>query len=147
MPIRVADPRVEVIEGRRTLVVERNPPLPETLELLLQGGRDRHGRVWRPLHVTARAELRLQGARSSCLGQDHRLTPWLQGTHIGSDLVIRSLLLLSCLDCGAVCARDRSHDTLDRLPTGGRPSRRRDHVIAWYAGARPLNRLYGGRTQ
>ena len=137
-------PRVEVIEGRRTLVTERRPPLPPTLALLLEGGRDPAGRIWNVLRLTARAPLRLTGARASCLGQDHRTAPWLEGWHTGSDLVIRFLHLAACLDCGSVCVRDRSIDSLAQLPTGRQAPRRRDHVLAWYSGARPLNRTFGG---
>ena len=136
-------PRVEVIEGRRTLVTERRPPIPATLDMLLEGGRDASGRAWAPLRVTARAPLRLLGARADCLGQDHRTAPWLEGWHTGSDLVIRFLHLAACLDCGSVCVRDRSVDSLAQLPTGRQAPRRRDHVIGWYSGARPLHRTYG----
>jgi hypothetical protein len=136
------DPRVVTIEGRRTLVVERHPPLPPSLELLLEGGADQTGRVWRPLRLVVRRPLRLLGTRAGCSQQDHRLADWLEGFHSGSDAVVRYLRLLVCQDCGAVCVRDRSFDTLTHLPTGGQNARRKDHVIAWYSGARRHQRLY-----
>lgn len=140
---RVPDPSVQIIEGRKTLVVERRPPLPSSLQLLLEGGRDAAGRIWSPIRLIASRRLVLAGARYACLGQDHRLTPWLEGFHTGSDRVARFLSLAACSDCGAVCVRDRSFDSLDRLPTGGQKPRRKDHVMAWYSGARPANRTYG----
>jgi hypothetical protein len=141
------EPRVAVIEGRRTLIVERNPPLPESLALLLEGGRDSARRSWSPIRLTSRQPLRLMGARTACLGQDHRLVPWLEGFHTGSDLVTRFLHVHACADCGSVCVRDHSLDFLDGLPTGDQRRRRKDHVIAWYSGARPLNRTFGRSTQ
>lgn len=143
MAPRLPDPRVEVIEGRRTLVVHRRPPLPASLSLLVEGGRDTSGHAWQPIDLVLRQPLRLSGARSHCLGQDHRLQLWLEGFHTGSDGVRRYLSLAACRDCGAICVRDRSHDLIPRLPTGGRRPLRKDHVIAWYSGARPLNRTYG----
>lgn len=138
----MTDPHVEVIEGRRTLVIERRPPLPPTLALLIEGGRDAHGRTWSPLRVAHSQPLRIYGARQSCLGQDHRLAAWVEGFHTGSDGVARHLALLACQDCGSVCVRDRSLDTLPFLPMG-RQARRKDHVLAWYSGSRPNQRTYG----
>jgi hypothetical protein len=135
-------PRVTTIEGRRVLIVEKHPPLPPQLALLLNGGRDRTGRVWAAMRILHRRPLTLAGARSECLSESHRLVPWLDGSHVGSDNVTRSLHLDACADCGAISVRDASFDVLDRLPTGGRPLRRKDHVIGWYTGARPGNREY-----
>lgn len=144
MTIRNPDPRVEIIEGRRTLVVERRPPLPSSLALLLEGGREPNGRTWHPIRLAVRQPLRLAGARASCLGQDHQLSLWLEGFHTGSDGAVRYLSLAACVDCGSVCVRDRSPDSLANLPFGaGRQPRRKDHVIAWYSGARPNQRTYG----
>lgn len=136
------DPRVTVIEGRRTLIVERHPPLPPTLALLLEGGRGPDGRLWSWLAVTARQALHVGGAAASCLRDDHRLSRWLDGLHTGSDGLTRNLRLLACRDCGAVSVRDVSFDTLARLPTGGQAPRRRDHQLGWYSGARPGQRTY-----
>lgn len=134
--------RVTTIDGRRVLIVERTPPLPPQLALLLEGGRDASGRVWTPLRVLRRHPLHLGGASAACLDESHRLVPWLDGFHVGSDDRPRSLHLDACADCGSVCVRDASFDVLDRLPTGGRPPRRKDHVIGWYSGARPGSREY-----
>lgn len=143
------EPRVTVIEGRRVAVFERTPPLPPALQLLLEGGRDATGRPWQPLRVSMRRPLRLAGATSACLGDDHRLAPWLDGFHVGSDGQTRSLHLDACQDCGAVAVRDTSFDTLERLDPGRgsahparRPPLRKSHVIGWYSGARPGNREY-----
>ena len=135
------DPRVVTIEGRRTLVIERTPPLPTTLKLLLEGGRDARG-LWPPIRLVVRRPLRLTGTRPDCGQQDHRLADWLEGFHTGSDGIARYLRILACQDCGAVCVRDASVDHLPGLPTGGRPLRRKDHVIAWYSGARRSQRTY-----
>lgn len=144
------EPRVAVIEGRKALIIERHPPLPPSLQLLLEGGRDGTGRYWPPMRVFQRRILHLAGARSACLAEDHRLAPWLDGFHVGSDGLTRSLHLDACQDCGSVCVRDSSFDTLERLDPAGRgealsarrPPRRKDHVIGWYSGARPANREY-----
>lgn len=134
--------RVEMIEGTPTLVVERTPPIPPTLALFMEGGYDESGRRWLPLRTTIRRRLSLSGARASCADQDHRLADWLDGFYIGSDGIGRSLRLLACRDCGAVCVRDVSFDTLPGLSTGGRAPLRRDHVLGWYTGARPRQRVY-----
>ena len=135
-------PRVTTIEGHRVLVVERRPPLPPTLALLLEGGRDAAGRRWGPVRVASRDPLAIAGARQACLEQEHRLRRWVEGFHTGSDGVVRFLSLQACADCGAVCVRDRSFDGLDQLPAGRRPLRRRDHVLGWYSGARRNQRVY-----
>ncbi len=148
--VALAQSRVETIEGRRVLVVDRTPPLPPTLALLLNGGRDATGRVWAALRILKRRPLQLAGARSACLAEDHRLAAWLDGFHAGPDGVARSLHLDACQDCGSVCVRDASFDTLSALDPEGRgeavsvrrPPRRKDHVIGWYSGARPANREY-----
>lgn len=135
--------RTTTIEGRRVLVVDRTPPLPPTLELLLNGGRDRTGRVWSALRVAFRDPLRIGGAARACVSnQDHALRRWLEGFYLCGDGKSRYLSLHACAACGAVCVRDRSVEDLPvRLPAGRRPLRR-DHVIGWYTGARPRNRVY-----
>jgi hypothetical protein len=131
-----------MVEGRLTAIYERQRPLPPTLDLMLNGGRDATGFLWRPLRVVSRAPLKVAGARRQCAEQEHRLRLWMMGFQIGRDAVIRQLQLDACADCGAVCIRDRSFDAIDRLPTGNRPLRRRSHVVGWYSGARPRNRLF-----
>lgn len=148
---RAPESRVVVIEGQRVLAIERTPPLPPSLSLLLDGGRDAKGRVWAPLRVLRTRPLpRLGGASAGCMGEDHRLVPWLDGFHIGSDRVTRSLHLNVCADCGTVCVRDASFDMLEAHDPQGRgaarpsplPPRRKDHLIAWYSGSRPNQRQY-----
>jgi hypothetical protein len=135
-------PHTITIDGRKVLVVDRKPPLAPTLQLMLEGGRDATGRVWSPIRMTERNPLKLGGARSDCLMQDHRLVRWLAGFAIDAKGVVRFLALYACADCGAVCVRDQSVDTLERLPAGRRPPRRKDHIIGWYSGARPQQRIY-----
>lgn len=145
------EPRVLTIEGRRVLVKERNPPIPPTLQLMLEGGRDSSGFLWSPLRITRREHLRLGGARTACAMQDHRLKLWLEGVFLDRDRLVRSLSLQSCADCGAVCVRDVSFDTLAaqvgpghelKNPPVSRPLRRRDGIVGWYSGGRPLQRVY-----
>jgi len=125
-------PRVMVIEGRRVLVTDRTPPIPGTLDRLLA-----------EMVVTLVADVRPMGARTACLSeQDHRLGVFREGRHVGRDGVVRSLRLLMCQDCQAVAVRDVTLDRLDGLRTGGRLPRRRDHIIGWYSGARPAQRVY-----
>lgn len=138
----MTDRRVITIEGQQVAVFERLLPVPPTLDLLLEGGRDEAGRWHLPLRVSRRFPLVLRGARAACADQDHRLFVWLEGLHRGLDGETRSLRLEACADCGAVCIRDRSFDLLTGLPPGAQPLRQRDHVLGWYSGARPRQRIY-----
>lgn len=144
--VRSPEPRTAIIEGQKVLVVERRPPIPPTLQLLIDGGRDAAGFPWRPLRVATTAPLRITGARSDCTQQTHRLSRWLEGFHSGRDGVARFLRLEACSDCGAVCVRDRSFDSLDALPQGRGPLKRRDHVMGWYSGSRRNQRTYIGMS-
>lgn len=142
--------RYAVIDGIRAMVVERTPPIAPTLELMLNGGRDARRRLWAPIRVVERKTLRISGGPSaSCVtashgsvNVNHRLSNWIAGFVDCSDGVTRYVVLQACVDCGAVCVRDRSFDSLDGLPHGRRPLRRRDHVIGWYTGARRDGRVY-----
>lgn len=126
------EPRVTVIEGRRTLVVERRPPLPPSLDALR-----------RAMTIRWETTITRRGARIACVSeQDHRLFRFIEGRHVGLDGVIRDLRLFMCADCEAVQVRDVTTDRLSRLPTGRLPLRRRDHVLGWYTGARPRGREY-----
>lgn len=130
------------IDGRTVRVIERHPPIPETLDLLLNGGRDRLGRPWTPVRVVASRPVRLRGSSVACAVHDHRLSAWVDGFHTGSDGIARTLRLLLCDDCGAVCVRDVSFDRLPGVNPGRLAPRRRDHVLGWYTGARPNQRVY-----
>jgi hypothetical protein len=146
----VSEPRIAVIDGVTALVIERTPPIAPTLALMLGGGRDTRQRLWKPIRVVIRYPLRISGSPAAgCIASshgsvsdDHRLSDWLGGFVDCSDGVTRYIVLQACVDCGAVCARDRSIDSLDGLPTGRRPLRRRDHVIGWYTGSRRNSRVY-----
>lgn len=149
------EPRVAVIDGVRAMVIDRTPPIAPTLALMLNGGRDEKQRLWKPLRVVIRDPLRIAGSpTAACLASsngsvndNHNLSNWLAGFADCSDGATRYLVLQACTDCGAVCIRDRSFDSLDGLSTGRRPLRRRDHVIGWYTGARRNSRVYtGGRS-
>lgn len=131
-----------VIDGERVAVFDRPKPVPPTLALMLNGGRDSAGRVWRPLRQAVVYTLHVGGARAECAQQEHRLTPWIEGFHSGSDGITRYLRLEACQDCGSVAIRDASVDTLDGAPVGRLAPRRRDHLIGWYTGARPRQRVY-----
>ena len=130
------------IDGRPVIVVERNPPIPASLELLLEGGRDASKRLWTAMRVTARQPLRIRGTAGDCLAEDHRLAPWLEGIHLGSDGRSRHLRLMACQDCGCVCVRDISFDTLPGATPSRLAPRRRDNVIGWYSGARRGQRVH-----
>lgn len=146
-----------VLAGRTVLVRDRAKPIPPSLRLLIEGGRDDRGVLHHPIRQSVREPLRLGGAASACAGSsngdpalNHRLRRWLEGFHVGTDGVSRYLSLHACADCGAVCVRDRSFDSLaslsgdqrDERSAGRRPLRRRDEVIGWYSGARPKARVY-----
>ena len=134
--------RVMVIDGQRVAVFDNPLPLPPTLDLMLNGGRDKAGRLWTALRPTVTYPLRLAGPRSECMAQDHRLKPWIEGFHSGSDGQTRYLHLNACADCGGIGIRDASFDSLERLPSGRLPLRRKDHLLGWYSGARPRQRIY-----
>lgn len=131
MIARTPVPRVEVIEGRRALVIERRPPLPSSLDRLVS-----------EMAVTYHTPIHARGWRAACEGQEHRLLRFMEGRHRGLDGVSRDLRLLVCADCAAVCVRDITYDRLLGLPPSSLAARRRDHVIGWYAGARRNQRLY-----
>lgn len=134
--------RLTTIEGRAVRIIERTPPIPPTLDLLLNGGRDTKGRLWSPLRVIARRTLRLGGATSMCASHDHRMSAWLDGFLTCSDGIVRSVRVLICDDCGATCLRDVSFDRLPGVSSGRLAPRRRDHILGWYVGARPRQRQY-----
>jgi hypothetical protein len=132
LPARRPEPRVAVIEGRTTLIVERRSPLPRTLEALR-----------REMVVSWETRVTRHGARAACISdQDHRLVPLMVGRHVELDAVVRDLRLSMCQDCEAVEVRDITYDSRPRLPTGGQALRRRAHIIGWYSGARPGQRQY-----
>jgi hypothetical protein len=127
---RAPAPRVEVIEGRRTLVVERRPPLPPVLRQLLSAP---GMRVY---------PIRIQGWRGECSQQEHRLKLVAEGSYRCLDGITRDLRVYTCADCEASCVRDVSVDVLDaRGPQFLRP-RRINHVLGWYSGARRNQRVY-----
>lgn len=122
------EPRVEIIEGRRTLVIERTPPLPPRLDTLLAG-----------LTVYP---VRVVGWRSECSEQEHRWTLKAEGPYLCRDGIRRTLRVMLCRDCESAQVRDVSIDGLPGLRTGRLAPRRRDHVIGWYTGARARQRVY-----
>jgi hypothetical protein len=124
----VGEPRVAVIEGRRTLVVERRPPLPARLGDLLA-----RLRVY---------PVRISGWRSTCSEQDHRLVPLADGSYLCNDGLRRELRVLICADCEAAQVRDVTIDRLPGLATGRLTPRRRDLIIGWYSGSRRNQRTY-----
>jgi hypothetical protein len=123
--------RVVTIEGRRTLIVERRPPLPAHLDQLVA---ELHGGFHNPL--------RTAGWRPTCEDQAHRLELFAGGFHRGTDGHGRELNLLQCLDCGGVQVRDVSLDRMAGLPTGRLPLRRRNLNLGWYASGRRSQRQY-----
>jgi len=131
--VTVAETRVATIEGRRTLIVERRPPLQPRLSELLSH-----------LIETKRVDVVPRGARIECSDavRDHRFELFREGRHVGTDNVTRDLRLFMCADCGAVQVRDVSLDQLAGLSAGRGGPRRRDQVIGWYSGARPRQREY-----
>jgi len=129
----IRTPRLSTIEGQQTLIVERQPPIPPTLDALLS----------QLYSVTVRNDLRPSGTATACeQWRTHRFDVLREGRHLGLDRVLRDLRIQMCLDCGAVCVRDIS---VDRLP-GLRPGRggfgRRDRVLGWYSGKRRAGRQH-----
>lgn len=125
-------PRKVMIEGRPVEVVERNPPLPKTLDRLLA-----------QLRLSVRYDVKPAGTSRNCeVLRDHRFATFATGRHVGLDGIVRDLRLLMCADCSAVCVRDVSVDRLPGLPAGGRGPSRRDLVLGWYSGARRNRREY-----
>lgn len=127
------EPRLAQIEGQQTLVVERRPPLQPKLDGLL-------GALF---HVRVSKDIRPAGARASCeADREHRFDVLREGRHVGFDGVVRDLRVQMCIDCGAACVRDITHDRLPGLPTGSQPARRRDLVLGWYSGKRRAGREF-----
>lgn len=130
------EPRLAIIEGQETLVIERRPPLQPSLDRLL-------GALY---HVRVARDIRPAGARVACeRDRDHRFEVLREGRHVGLDGVVRDLRIQMCLDCGAACARDISFDLAiggEPVPRGGAPAKRRDVVLGWYTGRRRAGREY-----
>lgn len=123
----------QVIEGQKTLVVNRRPPLQPSLDRLLAA-------MYR---VTAREDIRPEGASIRCEAQrDHRFGVLREGTHVGLDGVVRDLRVEMCRDCGACCVRDVSFDHYPGLTHARRGPVRRDEILGWYTGARRRQREY-----
>lgn len=130
---RAAAPRYTTIEGRRTAVVERTPPIPATLDRLLAA----------MFAFTVSEDIRPLGARPACEAlRTHRFGVLREGRHHGIDRVLRDLRVEMCRDCGAVCVRDVSYDRLPGLTVGARGPRRKDMILGWYSGARRAGREY-----
>lgn len=131
--MEVGTPTVEIIEGQRTLVVKRQPPLPPRLPDLLAA----------LFAVTASEDIRPGGAAAACEQlREHRFGTLRQGRYFGPDREMRDLHIQMCRDCGAVCVRDITFDRMTGLPVGRRGPLRRNHVIGWYSGARRNRREY-----
>jgi hypothetical protein len=129
----VSDSRVATIEGQRTLVVERTPPLPRRMTDLLA----------QMFSLTVKRDLTPSGAARQCdLLREHRFATIREGRHVGTDRVLRDLRVEMCADCGAVCVRDITYDRFGGVPEGRRGPLRRNHVIGWYSGARRNRREY-----
>jgi hypothetical protein len=134
---------VEQIEGVQTRVEKRVPPIPQKLDRLFA----------EMFSLTVSRDIKLAGARSQCdTLREHRLETIRKGRHFGTDRVLRDLQVDMCADCGAVCVRDISYDTLTLqslrtgrmydVPTARRGPVRRNHIIGWYSGARRNSREY-----
>jgi len=123
---------IENIEGRRTLVVQRRPPLQPKLDQLLHA-----------IHtVTYRDDIMPGGMSVACQLRDHRFRRFREGRHLGLDGVLRDVALHMCADCGAVKVSDVSYDRLPGLPLGGRLPARKNDLLGWYSGARRNRREY-----
>ncbi len=131
----VAEPRLETIEGRQTLIVVNRPKLQPKLVGLLSA----------LSHVRVARDIRPSGMAAQCeRDREHRFETLREGRHVGLDGVVRDLRILMCLDCGAAQVRDISYDTTvagEPVPRSGRP-KRRDLVIGWYTGRRAAGREY-----
>lgn len=129
---------LEMIEGKKTLVVDRRPPLQPSLDRLLNA-------MYR---VTVREDIRPAGARIACEAErTHRFGVLREGTHVGLDGLVRDLRVEMCRDCGAACVRDISLQTSidgERVPRGRLAPKRGDTVLGWYSGARRMQREYKG---
>lgn len=131
-------PRVEVIEGRQTLIQASGSGLPQKLDKLLS----------ELLTVTYRDDFTLAGTRPSCTYlREHRFRRFREGRWYARSGIrageVLDLSLLMCQDCGAVQVRDTSIDWLggQKRPAAD-PPKRRDHVMDWYSGKRPAGREY-----
>lgn len=135
----MGDPRVGVIssraatmEGQSVLIVERTPPIPKSLDLLISS-----------MLVVERSDIRPKGATVACEQlREHRFALLRRGRHVGLDGVVRDLRIDMCLDCGAAKVLDVSRDTLPGLRVGARGAARREVVLGWYTGKRRGAREY-----
>ena len=126
-------PQYQTIEGQRTLVVERTPPLPPRLDVLIAS----------MFSLSVSTDITPAGASIACeQWRTHRFTTIRQGRAMCRDLMLRDLRVDMCADCGAVCVHDISFDRMPGLLVGGRGPARRDLILGWYSGARRGNRQY-----
>lgn len=157
-------PRTEVIEGRKTLIVENDYGLPRGLDELL--------RQMAPFRFSYSADPILRGTRTACEAlREHRFVRFREGRWFARrPLTIRgaggpqsvrtipagvlNLALTICEDCGAVCVRDVSPE----MWAGARPARlvnlrtgderiapaigTRNLILGWYSGRRRNAREY-----
>lgn len=133
MPQSTPAPRTAIIEGRKVEVVDRTPPLPKRLDVLLS----------QLFTVTTSEDIAITGASAACeQWRTHRLQVIRIGKLVCTDRIIRDLHVSMCTDCGAVCVRDVSFDRIDGLTVGRGGAARRNHVLGWYSGARRGSRQY-----
>ena len=124
--------RIETIEGTRTLVVERRPPLPQKFPDLLGQLRD----------VTYRDDIVPGGMSIACQLREHRFRRFREGRHIGTDAVVRDVAIEMCADCGGTRVFDVSVDRLPGLTPGKRGPARRKALLGFYSGARRNGREF-----
>lgn len=124
--------RFATIEGERTLVVDRKPPLPPKLNELIAA----------LFGVTLSVDIHPTQASAACEQRSHPFTTIREGRHFGLDGVLRDLRIQMCPHCGAVCVRDVSFDRIGGLPIGRGGPRRRDLILGWYSGSRRAGRQY-----
>lgn len=124
--------KTQLVDGQKTIVVERTPPLQQKLDRLLAA----------LTRVCDYGDVRPTGARAACEMRQHRFLRFREGRHVGLDGVVRDLALQMCADCGAVCVRDQSIDRLPGLSPGRGGPARRDLILGWYSGARRNRREY-----
>jgi hypothetical protein len=123
---RNSEPRiVRIADGVIAQVVERSvlPPRLDALLAALRGARS--------------VPVLVLGTRRACTDESHAYAAWVTGVY-GP----RELQLSRCTFCGAVEVRDVSYDILPGLKAGRGGPRRRDDVLGWYSGSRPLGRTY-----
>lgn len=141
-----------VADGVVAQVVRREQLLPRHLDSSAHAGRSRCSCTPLLELLTTQQHWPVvpRGTREQCTQEEHDLRPLRVAMWHSAPAALRrqalhglvQLALTMCAYCGAVEVRDVSYHALAGLGAGRLAPRRRSDVLGWYAGKRPMGRIY-----